>query len=100
MTTPAPYAQGFDEHVSYMVQSVFAANGEYPTQSHFAWLHRMYSRVLLRSLELDRREAELAQREAALTNRAFPPNQKKPRRNKNGGDRPDKDHPAADESSA
>ena len=83
------YAQGFDEHVSYMVQSVMAAHGEWPTQSHLAWLHRMYSRVLLRQLELDRREQDLARREAAFQRPA-----RKSRRGKNGGAIPDPAHAA------
>ena len=59
-------AQTFEDHVSFMVQSVLNEHNEQVTPSHFTWLHRMYSRVLVRSLELDRRESELAKREAAL----------------------------------
>lgn len=82
----ASYAQGFDEHVSYVVQSVMAAHNEWPTQSHLAWMHRMYSRVLLRTLELDRREQELARREQELARcEAFQQAPKKSRRGKNGG---------------
>lgn len=75
-----PFAQSFDEHVAHMVQNVLTDHDEYPTQSHFAWLHRLYSRVLLRTLELDRREADLARREAA-----FQRNGKKSRRGGNDG---------------
>lgn len=79
-TTSPAYAEGFDEHVGYMLQSVLNAHGEWATASHMAWLHRMYSRVLLRTLELDRREQEIRRREDAL--RHTP---QKSRRGKNGG---------------
>lgn len=65
-------ARSYDEHVASMVQSVMIAhNDPMPTDSHLAWMHRMYSKVLLRTLELDRREAELGRREflmAQMTN--------------------------------
>lgn len=71
------FAGSFDEHVAHMVQKVLTDHQEYPTQSHFAWLHRMYSRVLVRQLELDRREAELTRREAAF--------QRKPKKSRRSG---------------
>lgn len=66
---PTPYAQGFDQHVNYMLQTVLEAHGEWATHSHMAWLHRKYSQVLVRSLELDRREQDLIRREAAFQQR-------------------------------
>ena len=86
---PQQYAQCMDEHVAYMVQSVLHAHGEFATPSHLAWLHRMYSRVLLRTLELDRRELDLQRREAAVTAAdshaadTFPRGAKKSRRGRN-----------------
>ena len=63
---PPQYASSLDEHVHGMVHSVLASHNEWATQSHLAWLQRMYTRVLLRTLELDRREMDLARREAAF----------------------------------
>lgn len=61
------YVQNFDEHVMRMVQQSVCAHGEVvKTQSHLMWLHREYSKVLVRSLELDRREADIVRRENAL----------------------------------
>lgn len=74
----APYASTLEEHVQGMVTSVLAAHNEWTTASHLAWLQRMYSRALLRTLELDRRELDLARREAA-----FGRAPKKSRRGKN-----------------
>lgn len=92
-------AQSFDEHVGAMLQSVLQAHGEWATPSHMAWLHRMYSRVLLRQLELDRREQDLWQREQSLarasqatapttTAPAFQAKPKKSRGGKNHGQHP------------
>lgn len=75
----AEHAQTFDEHVAYMLQAVLQSHNEWPTHSHMAWLHRMYSRVLLRTLELDRREQDLQRREAA-----FQRTPQKSRHKKNG----------------
>ena len=75
---PPQYASSLDEHVHGMVHSVLASHNEWATQSHLAWLQRMYTRVLLRTLELDRREMDLARREAA-----FARGPKKSRRGKN-----------------
>ena len=91
------YAQSFDDHVAFMVQSVLSDNNEMVTHSHFAWLHRMYSRVLVRTLELDRREADIERRE-----RAFQRNAKKSTRSRNtngsttaaGGDEATSESPA------
>lgn len=63
---PTCYAQTFDEHVHTMVQDALVRHNESVTASHMQWLHRQFARVLVRTLELDRREAELVQRERAL----------------------------------
>ena len=83
--TPSPtqLANGFDEHVAYAVNSLLARDdecagasahactlgGASTVSSHFAWVHRMYSRALLRTLELDRRAHDLDRREADLARR-------------------------------
>ena len=77
------YARNFDEHVMHTVNCVLNAHGEWATPSHTAWLHRMFSRVLLRQIELDRRENDLMRREAALHR-----NGRKSRRHGNGNQRP------------
>lgn len=59
-------AQTFDEHVFMTVQSTAQPTSTDLSQSHLQWLHRMYYRVMLRQLELDRREDSLNQREAAI----------------------------------
>ena len=80
------YAQNVDEHIAVMLQNVLAQHNEWCTVSHMQWLHRQYSRVLVRSLELDRREQELVQRERALANtlakKSNPNNRNRPRRPK------------------
>lgn len=80
---PPQYAQGFEEHVAYMVQTALNVHGEWATQSHLAWLHRMYCKMLVRTLELDRREQDIARREAAMAAAAFQHAPKKSRRSRN-----------------
>ena len=58
-------AQSFDEHVTNKITSILEQTGEVITTSHLMWLQRQYAKVLVRSLELDRREEELTRREAA-----------------------------------
>lgn len=55
--------QTFDEHVSATLQGVLAEDGVAVSASHMHWLHRQYARILVRTLELDRREHELEKRE-------------------------------------
>ena len=66
-TQPVPeMATTFDEHVWHVVQDVLHRNRETVNPSHMLWLQRQTSRNLVRTLELDRREAELNRREANL----------------------------------
>ena len=94
------YASGFDEHIHNTVQSMLHADHSIPTTtaSHLVWLQRMYTRVLIRQLELDRREEELARREAAAA--ALKPAPQKSRRARNNRASPrtnDAFHPPASE---
>ena len=78
-------AQSFDEHVSAMVKSAMDERGEWATASHLAWVQRMYSRALVRTLELDRREADLARREADLVRREEGASVRAPKKSRRGG---------------
>lgn len=55
-------------HIAAVISSVVAENNEILPNSHMMWLHRQYTKVLLRQLELDRREKLLLNREKALNN--------------------------------
>lgn len=57
--------QSLDEFVANAVHAALQEHGEVVTTSHLNWLHRQYSRVLVRTLELDARERDLARREHA-----------------------------------
>ena len=80
------YAQSVDEHIACMLQNVLVQHGEWCTVSHMQWLHKQYSRILVRSLELDRREQEIFQRERALAStlskKSHSTNRARPRRTK------------------
>ena len=87
MTTTTP--QTFDEHVAATLQGALAEEGVYVTASHMHWLHRQYARVLVRTLELDRREHELEKRERDLV-------QRRPRKSRGGAKHHGRGDPSAD----
>ena len=68
MSTPDVHAQCFEDHVMQTVHDAMSSRQEHlESSSHLMWLYRQYYKVLVRTLELDRREADIARREAALT---------------------------------
>ena len=74
---PVPQlATTFDEHVWHVVQDVLNRNRETVNPSHMLWLQRQTSRNLVRTLELDRREAELNRREANLRRKSHVDNKR------------------------